>query len=140
MGTKIPLNYLSIDNEGIHLMIQSLVNGLKANLLIDTGASRTVLDVKRINYYEPGAKLRKNNKFFSGIGAGDIETYLAPISLIELGETKIKDHIVVLFDLKVINQSYAVFDLPKIDGVLGGDVLKACNAMIDYKNGFLILE
>ena len=140
MAIKIPLRLLTVDNEGMHIMINGLVNGLKANLLIDTGASRTVFDLSRINHYQPEVKIKKNNKMFSGIGSGKIETFLANISLLELGEKKIENFDVVLFDLKVINQSYAIFDLPKIDGVLGGDLLKACNAIIDYKNGVLVLE
>jgi len=134
------MKYLSIDKEGIHLMIQGLVNGLKANMIIDTGASRTVFDLKRITHYQPDAEIRKNNKIFSGIGAGNIDTYLTTINTFQLGEAKIRDMAVVLFDLKVINQSYAMFDLPKIDGVLGGDILKAKNAVIDYKKGLLFID
>ncbi len=140
MIAKVPLKYLKIDNEGVHLMVIGLVNRLKANILIDTGASRTVFDLNRIKHYQNGTEPRKNNKFFSGIGASNIDTYLAKISLLELGEMKINEIEVVLFDLKVINQSYAVFDLPRIDGVLGGDLLKAYNAVIDYKNGYLLME
>lgn len=140
MIAKVPLKYLKIDNEGVHLMVIGLVNRLKANILIDTGASRTVFDLNRIKHYQNGTEPRKNNKFFSGIGASNIDTYLAKISLLELGELKINEIEVVLFDLKVINQSYAVFDLPRIDGVLGGDLLKAYNAVIDYKNGYLLME
>ncbi len=140
MVVSVAMKYLSIDNEGTHLMVEGLVNGLKASLIIDTGASRTVFDLKRITHYQPDCEIKKNNKFFSGIGAGNIDTYLTTIKTLQLGEAKIRDLAVVLFDLKVINQSYAMFDLPKIDGVLGGDVLKAKNAVVDYKNGLLFMD
>ncbi len=141
MITKAPLTFLSIDNEGTHIMCSCLVNGLKANLLIDTGASRTVFDLARIKeHYQVEADIKKNHKFFSGIGASNIDTFIATIHNIELGAWKIKSLEVVLFDLKAINQSYAMFDLPRIDGVMGGDVLKAANAVINYKEKCLLLE
>lgn len=44
MITTIPLQILPIENDGFHLMIVVKINRKNANLIIDTGASRTVFD------------------------------------------------------------------------------------------------
>ncbi|MBK7570589.1 MAG: hypothetical protein IPI10_02830 [Bacteroidetes bacterium] len=39
---------LTIEDDGLHLIVDSEVNGKSCRLLIDTGASRTVFDQNRI--------------------------------------------------------------------------------------------
>ena len=51
MVTNIPLQLLPIENDGFHLMVEVEINGKKANLVVDTGASRTVFDEIEIQNY-----------------------------------------------------------------------------------------
>ena len=42
MITKIPIEIIRIENEGYHLIIKGKINKKVSNLIIDTGASRSV--------------------------------------------------------------------------------------------------
>jgi predicted aspartyl protease len=137
---KVPLQILRIDDSGYHLMITMNINGLKANALIDTGASRTILDKNRADHYLDHPTMNKYEKFFSGLGTGPIETFQAVIGSIGIEGLVLRDQEVVVIDLRAINQSYALFDLPKIDLVLGCDLLLKMNAVIDCPKRTLIVN
>jgi predicted aspartyl protease len=137
---KVPLQILRINSNGYHLMASLKINGLKANALIDTGASRTILDKSRVAYYLDHPTMKKYDKFFSGLGTGPIETFRTDIGSIEIGGIELRKLEVVVIDLKAINDSYALFDLPKIDLVLGCDLLIKMNAVIDCPNRDLIVN
>lgn len=138
--TNIPLQILRIDSNGYHLMLQVLINGLKANALLDTGASRTILDKNRVDYYQDHPTMKTYDKFFSGLGNERIETFCTEIGSVGFGEVELKAQEVVVIDLSSINHSYALFDLPKIDLVLGCDFLLKLNAVIDCSKRSLVVN
>ena len=63
--TSIAIQMLSIEDDGLHLLVESEVNGKSCRLLIDTGASRTVFDQNRIGVLL-GYRLNKNFRFEGG--------------------------------------------------------------------------
>lgn len=131
---------MRIDNSGYHLMVTLNLNGLKANALIDSGASRTILDKNRVAHYLDHPTMNKYEKFFSGLGTGPIETFQTVVERVEVGGLELRNQEVVVIDLKAINDSYALFDLPKIDLVLGCDLLLKMNAVIDCPNRTLTVN
>ncbi len=46
---RLPLEVIELDNLSYHILVEGEMNGLPCNLIIDTGASRTVFDR---NYFE----------------------------------------------------------------------------------------
>ena len=131
---NIPLNLISMEADGFHLMLHAVIGGVKANVLIDTGASRTVMDLSRARKYIGDLSIKPFHKSFTGMGAGAIETYFATIPEIQIGGNSLKEMEVVLIDLSPLNKSYALEDLPRIDMVMGGDWLIKLDAVIDYPN------
>ena len=51
MTSTIPFKVLDIGGEGYHLLLKIHINKKVANLIIDTGASKTVFDKTRIKRY-----------------------------------------------------------------------------------------
>ncbi len=135
----IPLTLIPIEPDGFHLMLHAFINGYKANVLIDTGASKTIMDLSRAQYYLDNPDIKPFDKFFTGLGAGRIKTYVTSIPKIAIGNQELIDLDIVLIDMAPINASYAVYDLPRIDMVLGGDLLVKLNAVIDYPGKRLVL-
>jgi len=131
---NIPLNLISMEADGFHLMLHAVIRGVKANVLIDTGASRTVMDLCRAGNYLGDLSIKRFHKSFTGMGAGNIETYFATIPEIRIGGHTLSEMEVVLIDLSPLNKSYAMEDLPRIDMVMGGDWLLKLDAVIDYPN------
>ena len=140
MQVSLPIHIIRIDTDGFHLMVKLDINGLKANAIVDTGASRTVMDRHRVSYFMGDVALMKEERFFSGIGASQMESFSVHIDQLGLGELSLKHIPVVVIDLGAINKAYAVFDLPRIDLVLGGDVLNHLHAVIDYRKRLLLVS
>ncbi len=133
----IPLNVIPIEPEGYHLLMHAIINGYKANVLVDTGASRTIMDLSRAGHYLASNQIRKYNKFFTGMGAGKIDTYVTTLPIFSVGSIRLTDLEILLIDMSSINASYALYDLPRIDMVLGGDLLVKLSAVIDYQKKIL---
>ncbi len=137
--TQIPLLVLPIEPGGFHLMFHAKVNGYKANVLIDTGASKTVLDLVRAKQYLVNPDIKQFSRQFTGIGSGQVATYVVPVPKLVIGHRELNNLEMVLIDLAPLNRSYATYDLPRIDMVLGGDLLMGMHAIIDYRNKSLLV-
>lgn len=141
MITTMPLQILPIENDGFHLMIVAKINRKKANLIVDTGASRTVFDEVLIKKFLPDDynKFEINEKLSTGLGTNSMKSHAFELKSLKLGDLKIKNYMAVILDLANINQSYSMLNLPEIHGVIGGDLLQKYKAVIQYKNKLLKL-
>ena len=59
--TSLPLKLLIIEGDGFHIMLHAKINGKKAAMLIDTGASKTVFDLNRITKFVGEKSFEKNS-------------------------------------------------------------------------------
>jgi len=132
MTELIPLKFLTIEGDGTHLLIILKINGKKAKMLVDTGASKTVFDVNRISKFTGKKKFNKNKLFSTGLGTNSMKSHNTILKKIEIGKIKMEDFDAILLDLKHVNESYEILGFGNIDGVLGGEVLVKYKAVIDY--------
>ena len=140
MRTNIPVRILKIDEDGFHLAINISINGKKANVIIDTGASRTVFDKERIKRFVTTRSKKLNGKLSSGLGTNSMESHHLNISKMDLGKIRIGDYATVLLDLSHVNNSYRQLGLKEVEGVIGSDILKKFKAVIDYHKKCLKLS
>ena|SRR6218665_1148426 len=132
MKTTIPFKVLSLDGEGYHLMIKIYINKKVANVIIDTGASKTVLDKTRIANYVKEKNFDVHDKLSSGLGTNTMESQLTTLKSLRIGDIEIPDYQTVLLDLSHVNNSYEQIGLKQVEGVLGSDILLKYKAVIDY--------
>jgi hypothetical protein len=130
---EIPIILLNIEDEGFHIMIHGGINGKEAFFLIDTGASRSVFDPKTMESYIQNPDFKKKDGLSAGVGGSNLECTSFQIEKLSIGDLIIDNFQAVALDLKSIHDSYAMLKLPKIDGVIGGDVLSKHKATISYK-------
>lgn len=140
MISTIPFKILNIDGEGFHLMIKIKINNKVSNLIIDTGASKTVFDKHRIKNFVSEKKFDTHDKLSSGLGTNSMQSQLVTLKKIKIGEVEIANYHTILLDLSHVNQSYEQIGLKPVDGVLGSDVLLKYNAVIDYEKKILKLK
>ena len=138
--TFISIEMLTIEDDGLHLIIESEVNDQKCRLLIDTGASRTVFDRARIVNFVAEAELEHHDKLSTGLGTDSMPTSSTNLLYFKIGEIKIKNFQAILLDLSHVNSSYEKMGFFPIDGVLGSDVLNKYLAIIDYKKRRITLS
>jgi len=135
MMNSVKIELMPIEEDGYHIFVEAVINGRIARLLVDTGASRTVFDEKKIKAYLS----RKNNNFAkldklsTGLGTNTMESHTVILKEFSLGDTTFKDYVAVVLNMEHVNQSYQMIGHLQIDGVLGGDLLHELRAVIDYR-------
>ena len=130
---EIPIRILDIEGDGFHVMIQGRINGKEANFLIDTGASRSVFDPKNIANFIDNPQFEKKEGITAGVGGNELENAIFDIEALNLGDLEIRHYNAVALDLENIHESYEKVHLPKIDGIIGGDLLVKHKAVINYR-------
>jgi hypothetical protein len=140
MTSTIPFKILSLDSDGYHLMIKAKINGKAANLIVDTGASKTVLDRTRVSKFVKESDFKTHDKLSSGLGTNTMESQTTVLKKLKIGELEITDYTTVLLDLSHVNASYEQIGLKQVEGVLGSDILLKYKALIDYEKKVLKLK
>ena len=130
---EVPLQLLDIEGEGFHIMVQGMIHGKEANFLIDTGASRSVFDPKTISTFIDDLTFEKKEGLTAGVGSSDLESATFKIDAFSIGDLEIHDYEAVALDLENIHEMYGKLHLPRIDGIIGGDLLKRYRAVINYR-------
>ncbi len=130
---EIPFQLLDIEGDGFHIMIQGRINGKEANFLIDTGASRSVFDLTTMNEFIDDPNFQKKEGITAGVGSSDLESSTFDIESINIGSMEIKHYQAVALDLENIHDTYEKIHLPKIHGIIGGDILVKHKAVINYR-------
>ena len=130
---QIPIRLLDIEGEGFHAMVKGKINGLEANFLIDTGASRSVFDPTVITRFIENPKFEKKEGITAGVGGNDLESSTFIINTLSFGDIEIKDYEAVALDLENVHETYQKLGLPAIDGIIGGDLLYRLKATINYR-------
>lgn len=130
---EVPLQLLDIEGEGFHIMVQGKIHGKEARFLVDTGASRSVFDPNTITDFIDNVAFEKKEGMTAGVGSSDLESATFMIEVFSIGELEIYDYEAVALDLENIHEMYGKLGLPRIDGIIGGDLLKRYKAVINYK-------
>ncbi len=139
MTIKVPFEILQIEEDGYHLLVKASIKNEKINLLIDTGASKTVFDYNKMLGIIDNSKLKQNSKLSVGLGSDKIKSYSIVLKQIKIGNFQINNFKTALIDLLNVNNSYKKLGLPEINGILGGDFFLQTNTIINYKEKFLEL-
>ncbi|NCC72213.1 MAG: hypothetical protein EOM06_02360 [Sphingobacteriia bacterium] len=137
---SIPFYKSFLPNQGMQLFVHLQLNGLKANALIDTGASRSLLDSNRASYYDVPVEGLNQARLLTGVGGERMLVPLAVVQQVSLGELSFEEVAMALIDLSALNRLYASFDLPRLDMVLGSDLLFRMHAQLDYGAGILTIS
>ena len=138
--TIIPLKIINIESDGIHLLMKVKINNKIARLIVDTGASRTVLDKNRIHRFVKEKNFVKHESLSTGLGTSNMESHIVEIKKLEIGNWKFENITWVLLDMSHVNNSYSQIGLKEIDGVLGGDILMKFNGVINYGKKQMMLK
>lgn len=114
-------------------MIQGKINGMEANFLVDTGASRSVFDPKVITKFIENPTFIKKEGITAGVGGSDLDSSTFIIDSLAFGDIELHHYEAVALDMENIHESYGKLGLPVIDGILGGDLLYRLKATINYR-------
>jgi len=138
---KIPLEVLTLQEDGCHILVAARLFGQSFKMVVDTGASKTVLD--RATLIRSGIsedRFRDTEILSSGLGTNTMQSFVLEVPEVSIGDWRVRDFSAAVLDLSSINHAYAQMDLDPVAGVLGGDILRRYGAQIDYRKLLLTLR
>lgn len=138
---KSKIKITSIKGDGYHCITNCRINKkFKARMLLDTGASRTILDLQFINELGLTDDLKETEEKATGLGTNSMQGHRLILPELKIGKLVLKNIEVGILDLSMVNSSYQQIGLPSIQGAIGGELLKKYKAVISYKEKLLLLE
>ncbi len=132
--TLIPLQLLQFDENSCHLLIAIKANGEPCNLLLDTGASKTVFDKKAAQKFTKTKKLKILDDPAIGLGTQNHEVLEAVFETLQMGSMILKNRPCGVVDMGHVVKLYKQTVKVALHGVLGSDILLEYGAVIDYRD------
>ena len=130
------LGYIAIPiNQNIagQLLINAKINDVDGVYILDTGASTTVIDTSQIKTLHLKLNNDEAELTGGGLGAHGIENIPSYDNKIEISNFKIDSFLVAVMSLETAWASLASIGANDIlYGIIGVDILKIGNAIIDY--------
>ena len=127
----IKLKKLSLSDGGVHIIISAFVDDKPIRMVLDTGASHSVLDFNWAEQNLPDNEIIAIEEPAYGIGSS-VEVHKAEVSSFKIGELDLKNRLFALINFDAINSVYDREGFEEVQGILGGDVLDEFDAVIDY--------
>lgn len=134
----IPIEILKI-NDGYHIFCRVHIRNKEHRMLLDTGASLTMFDIKKHKSISDN-ELIDNESLSSGFGGNLLKSKYIIIDEMRIGDKIIENYKMLLMDLSSMNNHFKTNDYPLIDGILGGDILYNYKCIIDYEKRELVLR
>lgn len=137
---NIPLILLNLEDGGYHLLIEITVFDHTFRAVLDTGASKTVLDKQTIERYAAEDDIKLSEHLSTGLGTNHMESYTLVVPDLKIGTLHLRNYEVAVLDLSTINFAYESMEKEPVIGVIGGDLLQQYRAVIDYGKNQLSLK
>jgi hypothetical protein len=139
MKKKVPFRAIQIENDGYHPILKAKVNGKSIMLVIDTGASRTVIDNMCLEGLTPIIN-EHQEPFAAGVNATQFAVQPFLIPLLKMGEVKLKNVMIFGTDLSQLSELYQKMTGIKIAGLLGCDLLKKYSVKLNFKTNVMSFD
>ncbi|WP_445734527.1 retropepsin-like aspartic protease [Mariniflexile sp.] len=121
-----------------HFEIKATLNGIKGRFILDTGASSSCVGFEAVDTFK--LKVKDSKIMAAGAGAIDMETKISKKNKVQIGTWENDKIVLVLFNLTHVNTALTNHKAKPVDGIIGADILKKSNAIIDYENKYLYLK
>jgi clan AA aspartic protease (TIGR02281 family) len=130
---------IALTQNGVgHFETDGSLAGQPISVLIDTGASNTVIDLALA--HRLGLEFSKLDRLGGGAGGTNLELYVVPNAALKVGDITARFAMLVAMDLTHVNESLAQRGSRPVEAILGIDVFEAQSAIIDYGSRSLFLR
>ncbi len=138
---KVKLNILELESGDFHTLVKGSVGGAPIRMVLDTGASRTCMDVEYARTLLPEMQTSVHDGVTAGIGGDDFEVRIADVPDFRLGRFRMKSYMnMALLDFTYINLAYQRLRRKPVHVILGNDFLVEHHAVIDYNQKLLLFD
>ncbi|TLU67511.1 TIGR02281 family clan AA aspartic protease [Thalassotalea litorea] len=131
-SSQTELQAIKLNKLNEHFMVNARINKqYRTNLMIDTGASITVLSEAYFNALKESGDIRVNRQLEINTAAGNQAAYSVIVEYFNIGEHQLEDFEIVVMELPGFEHA---------DGLLGMNFLKQFKFEIDQENSLLFLS
>ncbi len=124
-------------SDGLVMFIKAKINKHDVNLFLDTGASRSIIDLKKL--YKFTSKKPKKVIDISGLQS-NVDTYEIKINKLQIGDKIIQNHMFYTVELTNLNNSFSSNYIDIVDGIIGNDIIFDFFSKIDIDNRIILLK
>lgn len=139
MTASIPFEVREIETASFHPIVQAQVAGSTIYMILDTGASRTVVNRELLEEL-PRMNQPHQEAFAAGINAQQLKVEQVQIPTIQIGDYTFTEMVVFATDLQAVSDLYEQMAGIRIDGLLGCDFLENHKAVVDFKKRSILLK
>lgn len=139
MQRKLQFEVVEIEEGSFHPIVKGTINGFQVNLILDTGASRTVIDNSLANNLEK-IEFESAEPYAAGINAQRLTVEQVKLPSLVLGGIDLGSTVVFKTDLSAISQLYSNYVDFAIHGLLGCDFLVHYSATINFVDSCIALN
>lgn len=129
---EIAIEVVELQPTSYHLFVKVKVNNKVARMLVDTGASKTVLDKNFVVEKFKNSAISSSDNPTSSLHATVQNSESLVVKKMQLGDTILQNYFTTILDLTHVNQTYKSVHCKPIQGILGSDILLEKKAVIDY--------
>lgn len=127
----VAVEIVGLEDNSYHLIVPVEINGIQGDMIIDTGASVTVVDRQ---IFPENLPKETEVRMTSGSVTGQIhDVHLVKAAKFKIGGRTIKEMPLAAIDLKYVNEMYDKYLKRKIIGLLGCDFCVRHQVNIDYR-------
>lgn len=129
---------MQLEKGDYHTLINGSVAGVRARIVLDTGASHSCMDASFAREIFPELQATEHEGVTAGIGGDDFQVRVADIPDFRIGRYKrplFKD--MALLDFAYINMAYVRLNKKPVQMILGNDFFVQNHAVINYEDGCL---
>jgi hypothetical protein len=139
MEITIPFDIKEIEHASFHPIVAAQINDRQFNMILDTGASRTVLSSELVVSFE---KIIKDGEeaFAAGINAQRMDVEQVVVPSIWIGGVEFKNMLVFSTDLEAVSSLYEQMAQMRVDGLLGCDFLVDNGGIVDFNKQKIFLN
>lgn len=131
---QIPL----LRSEVGHYHAVGLIRGRTVSILVDTGASSTIVSLEFAR--ELGLELALHAEKGGGAGGAALDVYVVGNANLDLEQLRIRPRQLLAMDLSHANAALVASGAAPIEAILGLDVFENHSAVIDYASQSLFLR
>lgn len=140
MRQEVKLEIAELGEEGYHLFCAAKLNGKRVRVLIDTGASKSVIAKSLADKLGKLQKIETPENQTRGIGPEALDAEFVKIKTIRFGKVRHFGLIAGILDLTHVVSVYEELNIAPFDFLMGCDLLLELNAVINLQKGTMTLE
>lgn len=131
MIAKIPFRVIELEPHSYHIVVDGKIGDIESIFIIDTGASRTIIDKCYDDKLEK-LEIDADSPMATGISSEQIPVELYNIPSLSLGDVCFNNIHSLAADLSAVNEVYINITGKKISGLIGCDFLLEKVKNIDF--------